>query len=39
MQTTMDSFGRIVLPKKLRNGSNQEPERQIHMQEKGRKLF
>ena len=39
MQTTIDRFGRIVLPKKLRDDFNIEPGTQIHIEESGQKII
>ena len=39
MQTTIDRFGRIVLPKKLRNDFNLEPGSQIHIEESGQEII
>ena len=39
MQTTIDRFGRIVLPKKLRDNLNIEPGSQIHIEESGQDII
>lgn len=39
MQTTIDRFGRIVLPKKLRDDFNLEPGSQIHIEESGQEII
>ena len=39
MQTTIDRFGRIVLPKKLRDDFNLEPGSQIHIEESGQETI
>ena len=39
MQTTIDRFGRIVLPKKLRDNFNIEPGSQIHIEESGQDII
>ena len=39
MQTTIDRFGRIVLPKKLRDDFNLEPGSQIHIEESGQQII
>ena len=39
MQTTIDRFGRIVLPKKLRDNLNIEPGSQIHIEERGQDII
>ena len=39
MQTTIDRFGRIVLPKKLRDDFNLEPGSQIHIEESGQDII
>jgi len=39
MQTTIDRFGRIVLPKKLRNDYNLEPGSQIQIVESGQEII
>ena len=39
MQTTIDRFGRIVLPKKLRDYFNLEPGSQIQIEESGQKII
>ena len=39
MQTTIDRFGRIVLPKKLRNDFNLEPDSQFHIEESGQETI
>jgi AbrB family looped-hinge helix DNA binding protein len=39
MQTTIDRFGRIVLPKKLRDDFNLEPGSQIQIEESGQKII
>lgn len=39
MQTTIDRFGRIVLPKKIRNDYNLEPGSQIQIEESGREII
>ncbi|CAB1058299.1 hypothetical protein D1BOALGB6SA_3055 [Olavius sp. associated proteobacterium Delta 1] len=39
MQTTIDRFGRIVLPKKLRDDFNLEPGSQIHIEESGHEII
>jgi len=39
MQTTIDRFGRIVLPKKLRNDFNLEPGSQIQIEEGGQEII
>jgi AbrB family looped-hinge helix DNA binding protein len=37
--TTLDRFGRIVLPKKLRDDYNLEPGSQIQIEESGQKII
>jgi AbrB family looped-hinge helix DNA binding protein len=37
--TTVDRFGRIVLPKKLRDDFNLEPGSQIQIEESGQKII
>ena len=39
MQTTIDRFGRIVLPKKIRDDFNLEPGSQIQIEESGRVII
>ena len=39
MQTTIDRFGRIVLPKKLRDDFNLEPGSQIQIEESGQEII
>ena len=39
MQTTIDRFGRIVLPKKLRENFNLEPGSQIRIEESGQDII
>ena len=39
MQTTIDRFGRIVLPKKLRDDFNLEPGSQIYIEERGQEII
>ena len=39
MQTTIDRFGRIVLPKKIRNDFNLEPGSQIQIEESGQEII
>ena len=39
MQTTIDRFGRIVLPKKLRDDFNLEPGSQIFIEESGQEII
>ena len=39
MQTTMDRFGRIVLPKKLRDYFNLEPGSQFDIEESGQEII
>jgi len=39
MQTTIDRFGRIVLPKKLRDDFNLAPGSQIHIEESGQEII
>ncbi len=39
MQTTIDRFGRIVLPKKLRDDFNLEPGSQIYIEESGQEII
>ncbi len=39
MQTTIDRFGRIVLPKKLRDDFNLEPGSQIQIEKSGQKII
>jgi AbrB family looped-hinge helix DNA binding protein len=39
MQATIDRFGRIVLPKKLRDDFNLEPGSQIHIEESGQEII
>jgi AbrB family looped-hinge helix DNA binding protein len=39
MQTTIDRFGRIVLPKKLRDDLNLEPGSQIQIEESGQEII
>ena len=39
MQTTIDRFGRIVLPKKLRDNFNIEPGSQFHIEESGQDII
>lgn len=39
MQTTIDRFGRIVLPKKLRDNFNIEPGSQFHIEESGQEII
>jgi AbrB family looped-hinge helix DNA binding protein len=39
MQTTIDRFGRIVLPKKLRDDFNLEPGSQIQIEESGQQII
>lgn len=38
METTVDKFGRIVIPKKIRNDFNLEPGTQIHIEENGQAI-
>ena len=39
METTIDRFGRIVLPKKIRDDFNLEPGSQIQIEESGREII
>ena len=39
METTIDRFGRIVLPKKLRDNFNLAPGSQIHIEESGQEII
>ena len=39
MQTTIDRFGRIVLPKKLRDDFNLVPGSQINIEENGQEII
>ena len=39
MQTTIDRFGRIVLPKKVRDDFNLEPGSQIQIEESGQEII
>ena len=39
MHTTIDRFGRIVLPKKLRENFNLEPGSQIRIEESGQEII
>jgi AbrB family looped-hinge helix DNA binding protein len=39
VQTTLDRFGRIVLPKKLRDDFNLEPGSQIQIEESGLEII
>jgi len=39
MQATIDRFGRIVLPKKLRDDFNLEPGSQIQIEESGQEII
>ena len=39
MQATIDRFGRIVLPKKLRDDFNLEPGSQINIEESGQEII
>ena len=39
MHTTIDRFGRIVLPKKLRDDFNLEPGSQIYIEESGQEII
>ena len=39
MKTTIDRFGRIVLPKKLRDEYNLEPGSQIQIEESGQEII